>query len=1118
MGQTSSQIAPTQAIERERSQNFASMAGKKRRNVGFANEEMEGRQSKRVRRDGDDSVKQRKALRGKPQHRRGTAIRPSLDAVVDTQATLLLESTSRELDGTTSQALRPDEEDQPAEEDHVVRTPQGEIPPTPTQSQIAEVPHAEHATIAGNGEAKDVASEGEPEHAQLSKDELDGAYVARPDSGNTKKQKRKKAKLAEAHHATTEQELVPATVPSEHVTPVHESSTKEYAAVSSNAEAIEIATVEADKKAERRREKKKRRSEARVARQSMQSSDALLQPEPDGSANQADAVGGAEAAPMTEPLNAEVDPPAEVTGSEPKRKKRKKNKNKSAEPVSTQYAEHEEPQAHESLEAQIHPEPGAPQRPAEAQQQQSNVAPKPKRRKRAAEAITQRHEPTPPVVAGSAPISSYEAPPRGLALTPPESPEENQVAQDTDFVPQHGDNGSEHEEDYDPHDREGHVEPSNQINGWLSSQEFPVPPEHEELVEGLPFEAVPPVNEEGEASKPTAALRKRKRQVSYQEAREDEFRDDNDAVQKILAESSRRRKRVSKHDSDDSDEYQNEQEPDAGLEHEPSPEPEPPAQPARRKTKELKNIAPPKLVGGSETDPVAMKKYQTADRGTKTGQWSSAEKELADEIFWNVCQVHEISGDILKMGMVDWANIGTFKIEVYEAFPQRSLAAIRKFCQRRFTPHQKGAWTEEEDQALRDMYARFPGNWISISDMTGRPAGACRDRWLNHLKDSEARETGPWSTEEEAKLMGVVDECFEVIKANCEEEDLIQTRDTLESMIDWATVSKKMEGKRNAKRCREKWNLLKSRRASSANAAQPPPVPLAGEPLSKKRRMVEAAYAKLESGDVFDALTDIYVTMSEAGTMDKEFCDESTFWSVVSKQRGNKSKFYGREHGGALRRRAYYGALEQYADRKSVKAAQGIARKAEAMLTRVKKVESKGKLTLTRAYRVDEYPGGQKKVFEPADMDLEKDEEELAERGTDEKIESWIAKQEAAKENSKKDLARKEKEAVSQKRAGQDDAPLRKRKRDDGEKPGKKKHRSAAYVVSSDDEAPAGEHVEVPETQKQLDNASEQAVAGAEDELWDVQSLKAGTPGLSPTAFMARCKTKAKKERRTRIQ
>ncbi|KAK3707023.1 hypothetical protein LTR37_012355 [Vermiconidia calcicola] len=1093
------------------------MAGKKRRNVSFANEEMEGRQSKRARMDGTGAVKQRKALRGKPQHRRGTAIRPSLDAVVDTQATLLLQSTSLESDIPTSQALPPNEEPQPPGEDHAVRTLQDEIPPTPTQSQNAEVPHVEQATIAGNEEAEDVAPEEEPEQQQLPNDEIDEVHEARAASSKPSKKKKQKAigKLAEAHKETTEQDLVPATQPSEHEAPAQASATDEHATIFANAEPMDVEMSKADQKAERRHEKKKRRSEARAARQSMQSGDASLRPEVEGSAEQADAVAGLEVSPML----AEVEAIAEASSHEPKRKKRKKNKNKTAELVSAQAVGHEDAQAQDPLEPQIHSEPGAPRHAAEVHQQESNAAPKPKRRKRATEPTTQRHEPTPPMVAESAPASSYEAPPGGLALTPPESPEEGQVDQGTNFVPQQDDNESEHEADYDPQDREGYVDSSKQIDGWLSSQEFPVPPEHEELVQDLPKEVVPSVDDGEEASNPTTSLRKRKRKVSYQEVNEDESKGDNDAVQKDPAERSQRRRRVSKHDSDDSDEYQNEQEPDAGLEPEPSAEPKPPAKAARRKSREPKNIAPPKLVGGSETDPVAMKKYQTAERGTKTGQWSSAEKELADEIFWNVCQVHEISGDVLKANTVDWANIGTFKTEVYEAFPQRSLAAIRKFCQRRFTPHQKGAWTEEEDQALRETYARFPGNWISISDMTGRPAGACRDRWLKYLKDSEARETGPWSTDEEAKLMGVVDECFEVIKANCEEEDVIHTRESLESMIDWATVSKKMEGKRNAKRCREKWNLLKSRRASTA--AQPAPVPVAGEPLSKKRRTVEAAYAKLESGDVFDALMDIHVTMSEAGTMDKEFCDESTFWSVVSKQRGDKSKFYGREHGGALRRRAYYGALEQYAGRKSVRAAQGIARKAEAMLARVKKVEGKGKLRLTRAYRVDEYPGGQKKVFEPADMDLEKEEEELAERGTDEKIQSWIEKQEAAKENSKKDLVSKEKEAMPQQRDAQADAVLRKRKRSDGEKPEKgikarsaKKHRSAAYVVSSDDEAPAGEQVEVPETQEQLDDASEQAVAGAEDEFWDVQSLKAGTPGLSPTEFMARCKTKAKKERR----
>ncbi|KAI8140753.1 Homeodomain-like protein, partial [Fennellomyces sp. T-0311] len=64
----------------------------------------------------------------------------------------------------------------------------------------------------------------------------------------------------------------------------------------------------------------------------------------------------------------------------------------------------------------------------------------------------------------------------------------------------------------------------------------------------------------------------------------------------------------------------------------------------------------------------------------------------------------------------------------------------------------KGAWTDEEDQLLREGVMRFPNQWSKIADMLeGRTDDQCAKRWRESLDPSIDR--SDWTPTEDQRLM-----------------------------------------------------------------------------------------------------------------------------------------------------------------------------------------------------------------------------------------------------------------------------------------------------------------------------------------------------------------------------
>ena len=78
-------------------------------------------------------------------------------------------------------------------------------------------------------------------------------------------------------------------------------------------------------------------------------------------------------------------------------------------------------------------------------------------------------------------------------------------------------------------------------------------------------------------------------------------------------------------------------------------------------------------------------------------------------------------------------------------------------------------------------------------------ASDCRDRYRNHIQNSEDRAAGPWKKEEEIRLTQIVTDMT------------VKQGKDMDNDVFWSVVSQGMGGKRGRQQCRIKWYFLQAR-------------------------------------------------------------------------------------------------------------------------------------------------------------------------------------------------------------------------------------------------------------------------------------------------------------------
>ena len=89
----------------------------------------------------------------------------------------------------------------------------------------------------------------------------------------------------------------------------------------------------------------------------------------------------------------------------------------------------------------------------------------------------------------------------------------------------------------------------------------------------------------------------------------------------------------------------------------------------------------------------------------------------------------------------------------------------------------------------------FGQQWEKVSARVGRMASDCRDRYRNHIQNSEDRAVGTWTKDEEMRLTEIVTDMT------------IKQGKDMDNDVFWGIVCQRMGNKRGRQQCRIKWSL-----------------------------------------------------------------------------------------------------------------------------------------------------------------------------------------------------------------------------------------------------------------------------------------------------------------------
>jgi hypothetical protein len=122
---------------------------------------------------------------------------------------------------------------------------------------------------------------------------------------------------------------------------------------------------------------------------------------------------------------------------------------------------------------------------------------------------------------------------------------------------------------------------------------------------------------------------------------------------------------------------------------------------------------------------------------------------------------------------------------------------------RQLHPFKRGAWTEEECEALVNYVQRMGKKWAAIQQKLNRSADACRDKY-REMNDEYVR--GRWKENETESLKKLIREHLNA-NPNADIKDIGKMVEAEGLKIPWSSISKRM-GKRSRLSCFKKWQKM----------------------------------------------------------------------------------------------------------------------------------------------------------------------------------------------------------------------------------------------------------------------------------------------------------------------
>ncbi|CAN9429586.1 unnamed protein product [Alternaria alternata] len=174
----------------------------------------------------------------------------------------------------------------------------------------------------------------------------------------------------------------------------------------------------------------------------------------------------------------------------------------------------------------------------------------------------------------------------------------------------------------------------------------------------------------------------------------------------------------------------------------------------------------------------------------------------------------EVSGknDWTPQDMDNARESAEFWNDIKNITTKRSFDRMRRHIRQTYHMFKSGAWTDEEDQLLRDLYSQHPNKWKVIEvGMGDRSMHDCQNRWRDYLQYGDKLKSSRWEPEEEELFIRAITTVAQRDEDYRAEQGLPPVDEYTIKHINWQQVSREMDNTRSRIQVVAKWKNLQKR-------------------------------------------------------------------------------------------------------------------------------------------------------------------------------------------------------------------------------------------------------------------------------------------------------------------
>lgn len=206
---------------------------------------------------------------------------------------------------------------------------------------------------------------------------------------------------------------------------------------------------------------------------------------------------------------------------------------------------------------------------------------------------------------------------------------------------------------------------------------------------------------------------------------------------------------------------------------------------------------------GGESSKWAKNAYGQVEPRQKSGKFSKEESEKVRKAVEDYCAMKQVSVARLCSECDHKAELKGAWMEITKHIPDRSVQSVYRHGLRQLHPFKRGAWTDDECEALVSLVQRTGKKWAAIQVKLNRSADSCRDKF-REMSDDYIR--GRWKENETEALKKLIRDHLSA-DPNADIKELGKMVNAEGIKIPWSSISKRME-KRSRLSCFKKWQKM----------------------------------------------------------------------------------------------------------------------------------------------------------------------------------------------------------------------------------------------------------------------------------------------------------------------